>query len=80
MLLLKLVILRFDIHSFLTYETLSNKQIDMFKLFEFVLSEKTRTVEISKSVFDFVESFFLHDDETIRNELTYDTEIRSKFR
>ena len=71
---------RFDIHSFLTYETLSSKQIDMFESFEFVLFQRTRAIEISKSVFDSVESFFLHDDETMRNELTYDTEILSKFR
>ena len=53
---------RFDIHSFLAYETLSNKQIDMFESFDFVSSQKTRTVEILKSVFDFVELFFFHDD------------------
>ena len=52
----------------------------MFESFEFVSFQKTRTVEVSKSVFDFVESFFLHDDEIMRNELTYDTEILSKFR
>ena len=52
----------------------------MFESFKFVSSQRTRAVEISKSVFDFVESFFLHDDEIMRNELTYDTEILSKFR
>ena len=52
----------------------------MFELFEFVSFQETQAVEISKSVFDSVESFFLHDDETMRNELTYDTEILSKFR
>ena len=52
----------------------------MFESFEFVSSQRTRAVEISKSVFDFVESFFLHDDEIMRNELTYDTEILSKFK
>ena len=52
----------------------------MSESFEFVSSQKTRTVEISKFVFDSVESFFLHDDEIMRNELTYDTEILSKFR
>ena len=71
---------RFDIHSLLTYKTLSNKQIDMFKSFKFVSSQKTRAVEVSKSVFDFVELFFLHDDEIMRNKLTYNTEIVSKFR
>ena len=59
---------------------LSNKQIDMFESFKFISSQKTRAVKISKSVFDSVESFFLHDDETMRNELTYNTEILSKFR
>ena len=67
-------------HSFLAYETLSSKQIDMFKSFKFVLSQRTRAVKISKCVFDFVESFFLHDDETMRNKLTYNTEILSKFK
>ena len=52
----------------------------MFESFEFVSSQRTRAVEISKSVFDFVELFFLHDDEIMRNELTYNTEILSKFR
>ena len=52
----------------------------MFESFKFVLFQKTRTVKISKFIFDFVESFFLHDDEIMRNELTYDTEILSKFR
>ena len=52
----------------------------MFESFEFVSFQRTRAVEISKSVFDFVELFFLHDDEIMRNELTYDTEILSKFR
>ena len=52
----------------------------MSESFEFVSFQRTRTVEISKSVFDFVESFFLHDDETMRSELTYDTEILSKFK
>ena len=52
----------------------------MFKSSEFVSFQRTRTVEVSKSVFDFVESFFLHDDEIMRNELTYDTEILSKFK
>ena len=52
----------------------------MFESSEFVSFQRTRTVEISKSVFNSVESFFLHDDETMRNELTYDTEILSKFR
>ena len=59
---------------------LSSKSIDMFESFKFVSFQKTRAVEVSKSVFDFVESFFLHDDEIMRNELTYDTEILSKFR
>ena len=52
----------------------------MFESFKFVLSQKTRVVEISKFVFDSVKSFFLHDDEIMRNELTYNTEILSKFR
>ena len=52
----------------------------MFESFEFVSSQRTRAVKISKSVFDFVESFFLHDDETMRNELTYDTKILLKFK
>ena len=52
----------------------------MFESFEFVSFQKTRKVEISKSVFDSVKSFFLHDDETMRNKLTYNTEILSKFR
>ena len=52
----------------------------MFESFKFVLFQKTRTVKISKFIFDFVESFFLHDDEIMRNELTYDTEILSKFK
>ena len=52
----------------------------MSESFEFVSSQRTRAVEVSKSVFDSVESFFLHDNETMRNELTYDTEILSKFR
>ena len=52
----------------------------MFESFEFVSSQKTRTVEVSKSVFDFVELFFLYNDETMRDELAYDTEILSKFR
>ena len=47
---------------------------------EFVSFQRTRTVKISKSVFDSVELFFLHDDEFMRNELTYDTEILSKLR
>ena len=66
--------------NFLAYETLSNKQIDMFKSSKFVSSQRTRTIEVSKFVFDSFESFFLHDDETMRNESTYDTEILSKFR
>ena len=52
----------------------------MFESFEFVSSQKTRAVKVSKSVFDSVELFFLHDDEIMRNKLTYDTEILSKFR
>ena len=52
----------------------------MSESFKFVSSQRTRAVEISKSVFDSVKSFFLHDDEIMRNELTYDTKILSKFR
>ena len=52
----------------------------MFKSFEFVSSQRTRAVEVSKSIFDFVKSFFLHDDETMQNELAYDTEILSRFK
>ena len=52
----------------------------MFESFEFVSSQKTRAVEISKFVFDSVELFFLHDDKTMQNKLTYDIEISSKFK
>ena len=52
----------------------------MFESFEFVSFQKTKTVKVSKSVFNFVELFFLLNDKTMQNELTYDTEISSKFK
>ena len=52
----------------------------MFESFEFVLVQKRRTIEISKSVFDFDKLFFLHDEKFMQNELTYNTNISQKFR
>ena len=52
----------------------------MTKLFEFNLVFKYCTMKISKSMIDIDESFFVHDNKTLNDELTFDKNISSKFR
>ena len=52
----------------------------MTESFEFDSAFENRAVKISKSMIDIDESFFVHDDETMKNELTFDTNISSKFK
>ena len=52
----------------------------MTKSFELVSTFEDRAVKVSKSIFDFDESFSLHDDKTIKDELIYDTNISSRSR
>ena len=52
----------------------------MIKSFEFDLILENRAMKISKLMIDIDEFFFVHDDETVKNELTFNTNISSKFR
>ena len=52
----------------------------MTEAFEFDLTLENRAMKISKSMIDIDEFSFVHDDKTMRNELTFDTDISSKFR
>ena len=52
----------------------------MTESFEFNSVFKICAMTISKSMIDIDEFFFVHDDETMKNELTFDTNISSKFK
>ena len=52
----------------------------MIELFEFDSTFENRAMKISKSMIDTDEFSFVHDDETIKNELIFDTDISSKFK
>ena len=52
----------------------------MTESFEFDSVLENRAVRISKSMIDIDEFFFVHDDETMKNELTFDTNTSSKFK
>ena len=52
----------------------------MIKSFEFDLTFENRAVKISKSMIDINEFFFVHNNETMKNELTFNTNISSKFK
>ena len=52
----------------------------MTEAFEFDSIFENRVVKISKSMIDINEFSFVHDDKTMKNELTFDTDISSKFK
>ena len=52
----------------------------MIKVFEFDLIFKNCAMKISKSMIDIHKFFFVHNDETIKDELTFDINISSKFK
>ena len=52
----------------------------MTESFEFDLTLENRVMKISKSMIDINESSFVHDDKTMKNKLTFDTNISSKFK
>ena len=52
----------------------------MTESFEFDSVLKNRAMKILKSIIDTNESFFVHDDEIIKNELTFNINISSKFK
>ena len=52
----------------------------MIKLFKFNSILENSAVKISKSIIDIDKFFFVHDDETTKNELTFNTNISLKFK
>ena len=52
----------------------------MTESFEFDLALENRAMKISKSMINIDKSFFVRDDETMKNELTFDTNILSIFK
>ena len=52
----------------------------MIESFEFDLAFENRVGKILKSTIDIDELFFVYDYETIKNELTFDINISSKFK
>ena len=52
----------------------------MIESFEFDSIFENRAVKISKSMIDIVKFSFVHDDKTMKDELTFDTDILSKFK
>ena len=52
----------------------------MTETFEFVSIFENRAMKISKSIIDINEFFFVHNDETMKTELTFDINILSKFK
>ena len=52
----------------------------MIESFEFDSIFENRVVKISKSMIDTDEFSFVHDDDTMKNELTFDINISSKFK
>ena len=52
----------------------------MTESFEFASILENHAMKISKSFIDFDEFFLVHNDKTMKNELTFDTNISSKFK
>ena len=52
----------------------------MIESFELDSIFENRTMKISKLMIDIDKSSFVHDDETMKNELTFDIDILSKFK
>ena len=51
----------------------------MTESFEYDSIFENRGMKISKSITDIDKFFFVHNDKTMENELTFDTNISSKF-
>ena len=52
----------------------------MIESFELISILKNRAMKISKSMIDIDEFFFVHENKTIKNKLTFNTNISSKFK